>query len=200
MNSHPKRLVLFAMLLTVVTVSTPRANGNDNDIVGYRVDKAEVVIVCPLTVGGSFEAKTTAMSGEIGARAGDPIIGAIQVNLATLNTGIGLRDRHMRENYLEVQKGPEYATATLENIRLEKLDGKTVMKAMLRLHGQRREVTGTAEIRHENGRARVVAHFPVKVTDFQIAKPSYLGVGVREEIQVKVSMTASPTSSVASRR
>jgi hypothetical protein len=184
MNSHPKRLVLFAMLLTVVTVSTPRANGNDNDIVGYRVDKAEVVIVCPLTVGGSFEAKTTAMSGEIGARAGDPIIGAIQVNLATLNTGIG----------------PEYATATLENIRLEKLDGKTVMKAMLRLHGQRREVTGTAEIRHENGRARVVAHFPVKVTDFQIAKPSYLGVGVREEIQVKVSMTASPTSSVASRR
>lgn len=198
MNSHPKRLVLFAMLLTVVTVSTSRANGND--IVGYRVDKAEVVIVCPLTVGGSFEAKTTAMSGEIGARAGEPIIGAIQVNLATLDTGIGLRDRHMRENYLEVQKGPEYATATLEDIRVEKLDGKTVMKAMLRLHGQRREVTGTAEIRHENGRARVIAQFPVKVTDFQIAKPSYLGVGVREEIQVKVTMTASPTSNVAARR
>jgi hypothetical protein len=198
MNSNPKRLVLFAMLLTVVTVSTSRANGND--IVGYRVDKAEVVIVCPLTVGGSFEAKTTAMSGEIGARAGDPIIGAIQVNLQTLDTGIGLRNRHMRENYLEVQKGPEYATATLEDIRLERLDGKTTIKAMLRLHGQRREVQGTAEIRHENGRVRVLAQFPVKVTEFLIPKPSYLGVGVREEIQVKVSMTASPTSNVAARR
>lgn len=197
MNTNSKRLVLLAILLTVGTVSTTRA---ENEFVGYRIDKAEVVIVCPLTVGGSFEAKTTAMSGEISARPGDPIIGAIQVNLETLDTGIGLRDRHMRENYLEVQKGPEYATATLENIRVEKLDGKTVMKAMLRLHGQRREVTGTAEIRHENGRARVVAQFPVKVTDFQIAKPSYLGVGVREEITVKVSMTASATNSVASRR
>jgi hypothetical protein len=71
---------------------------------------------------------------------------------------------------------------------------------MLRLHGQRREVLGTAEIRHENGKVRVLAQFPLRVTDFQIAKPSYLGVGVREQIQVKVSMTASPTSAVAARR
>lgn len=198
MNSHSMRLVLTASLITVAAVSTARANGNE--IVGYRIDKAEIVIVCPLTVGGSFEAKTSAMSGEIAARAGEPIIGALQVNLETLDTGIGLRDRHMRENYLEVQKGPEYATATLEDIRVEKLEGKTVMKAMLKLHGQRREVQGTAEIKNENGKVRVLAQFPLKVTDFQIAKPSYLGVGVREEVQVKVSMTASPTSTVAARR
>jgi polyisoprenoid-binding protein YceI len=179
-------------------VVAPRAQSDDP--VSYRVDKAEVVIVCPLTVGGSFEAKTTAMSGELIARPGDAMTGGLKVNLQSLDTGIGLRDRHMRDNYLEVQKGPEYATATLEEIRVEKLEGKTMMKGMLKLHGQRREVQGTAEIRNENGKVRVLAQFPIKVTDFEIAKPSYLGVGVREEIQVKVSMTASPTTTVAARR
>lgn len=198
MISHSIRLVLTAILVSAVTVSAAWAQ--DDQIVGYRIDKAEIVIVCPMTVGGSFEAKTTAMSGELGARPGDAMVGSLQVNLRTLDTGIGLRDRHMRDNYLEVQKGPDYATATLEDIRVEKLEGKTVMKGLLRLHGQRREVQGTAEIRNENGRVRVLAQFPLKVTDFQIAKPSYLGVGVREEIQVKVSMTASPTTTVAARR
>jgi polyisoprenoid-binding protein YceI len=193
-----KRLVMSAVILTVAMVVAPRAQGDDP--VGYRVDKAEVVIVCPLTVGGSFEAKTTAMSGELATRPGDALTGALQVNLQSLDTGIGLRDRHMRDNYLEVQKGPEYATATLDEIRVEKLEGKTTMKGMLKLHGQRREVQGTAEIRNENGKVRVLAQFPLKVTDFEIAKPSYLGVGVREEIQVKVSMTASPTTTVAARR
>jgi hypothetical protein len=106
----------------VPAIATSQANGDD--LVGYRIDKADVVIVCPLTVGGSFEAKTNAMSGEIAARPGDPLSGALHVNLQTLDTGIGLRDKHMRENYLEVHKGPEYATATLEDIRVERLEGK----------------------------------------------------------------------------
>lgn len=198
MFSVSKRLVISAAILTAVTVVAPRAQSDDP--VGYRVDKAEVVIVCPLTVGGSFEAKTTAMRGELVTRPGDALSGSLQVNLQSLETGIGLRDRHMRETYLEVQKGPEYATATLEDIRVEKLEGKTAIKGMLRLHGQRREVQGTADIRTDNGKVRVVAQFPLKVTEFEIAKPSYLGVGVREEIQVKVSMTASPTTTVAARR
>jgi polyisoprenoid-binding protein YceI len=192
------RLVLSAMLLTVVTVSTTQATNNDP--VSYRVEKAEVVIVCPLTVGGSFEAKTNAMSGEIAQRPGDPISGSLQVNLETLDTGIGLRDRHMKEKYLEVQKGPEYAVATLEDIRVERLDGKTALKGILQLHGQRREVSGTADIKQEDGRVRVQAQFPVRVSDFQIPKPTYLGVGVRDEITVKVSMTVSPTTTTLARK
>jgi hypothetical protein len=33
------------------------------------------------------------------------------------------------------------------------------------------------------------------VSAFQIPKPTYLGVGVRDEIQIKVSMTVEPTAS-----
>lgn len=192
------RVVLVGTLLAVGTLATTEAS--EKGVASYRVAKAEVVIVCPLTIGGSFEAKTNAMSGELDSRPEGAINGSLQVDLQTLDTGIGLRTRHMRDNYLEVQKGPDYATATLEDIRVERLDGKTAIKGMLRLHGIRRAVTGTAEIRQENGRARVEAQFPVRVSDFQIPKPSYLGVGVRDEVQVKVSMTVLATSNTVARR
>ena len=193
-----RSFVLMGTLLAVGTVAAIEAN--EKNVASYRVAKAEVVIVCPLTIGGSFEAKTTAMSGELEARPEGTINGSLQLDLQTLDTGIGLRTRHMRDNYLEVQKGPEYATATLENIRVERLDGKTAIKGTLRLHGTTREVTGTAEIRQEDGRARVEAQFPVRVSDFQIPKPSYLGVGVRDEVQVKVSMTVNTTTPAVARK
>ena len=152
--------------------------------------------MCPLTVGGSFEAKTKSVSGEVAASATEPghLSGAVRVDLQTLETGIAVRDRHMRETYLEVEKGPEFAVATVDEIRVEKLDGKSKFSGTLLLHGQRQAVTGTAELQQRDGRIRVQAQFPIKVSAFQIPKPTYLGVGVRDEIQIKVVMTVEPTA------
>lgn len=180
------------LALVALTGMTPSAMGAE--AANYRVADAEVTIVCPLTVGGSFEAKSKDLRGEVVARGDQPgaIDGALHVNLQTLSTGIGLRDRHMRDNYLEVQKGPEYATATLEQIRIERLQGTTTLKGVLRLHGQRREISGTAAMKEQDGRIRVQAQFPLKVSEFEIPKPSYLGVGMRDEIEIKVNMTVIP--------
>src|SRR3954464_3529267 len=122
----------------------------------YRVSGGEVTVVCPLTVGGSFEAKTKNVSGEVAsapAQSGT-VGGAVKVDLQTLATGIGLRDRHMRENYLEVSKGPDFAVATIEQIRIERLDGKTTFSGTLLLHGQKKAVSGTAELRQQGDRIR----------------------------------------------
>jgi len=134
------------------------------------------------------------VSGGVTTRSAQPatIEGTFSVNLQTLETGIGLRDRHMRENYLEVQKGPQYAVATLEQIRVERLDGRTTLKGTLLLHGERKEISGSAELKQRGDQVTVRAQFPVRVSDFAIPQPSYLGVGVRDEIQVKVSMIVSP--------
>jgi polyisoprenoid-binding protein YceI len=162
-----------------------------------RVSDGEVTVVCPLTVGGSFEAKTKALSGEVGQNGTQPgaIAGALKVPLDTLETGIGLRDRHMRERYLEVDKGPQYAVATLENIRLDNLDGKGVFKGTLTLHGLRREVTGTSLVQRSDDGVKVEAQFPVKVSEFQIPDPTYLGVGVRDEVTIRVNLRARPADS-----
>ena len=165
----------------------------------YRISGGEVTVSCPLTVGGSFEAKTKNLSGDvapIGGQAG-AVQGTLRVELQTLETGIAMRDRHMKNNYLEVEKGPTFSTASFDDIRVEKLDGKTVFSGILTLHGQRKKVSGAAELQQRDGRIRVQAQFALKVSDFEIAKPSYLGVGVRDEIHIKVSMTAVAVPSTA---
>jgi polyisoprenoid-binding protein YceI len=192
-----RKAVVFGVIGVVGAAGVARAAD------AYKVSGAEVVVVCPLTVGGSFEAKTKSVSGEVASSAAEPgsLNGALRVDLQTLETGIAVRDRHMRENYLEVEKGPDFAVATFDQIRIEKLDGKSTFKGTLLLHGQRQEVTGTADLQQRDGRIRVQAQFPIKVSAFQIPKPTYLGVGVRDEIQIKVSMTVEPTTSrVASAR
>jgi polyisoprenoid-binding protein YceI len=155
--------------------------------------------MCPLTVGGSFEAKTGVVKGVVTvAGAAQPLDGWLQVDLQSLETGIGLRDRHMKNNYLEVEKGADYASARLEEIRVDKLAGKTTFRGVLTLHGARKEVTGTAEIKPTASGYRVDAAFPLRTAEFGIPDPTYLGVGVKDEVQVRVNFVAArPVDTVA---
>ena len=156
-----------------------------------QVKDGEVSVICPLTVGGSFEAKTDEVKGQVTvARENEPLAGALHVDLQSLETGIGLRDRHMKNNYLEVEKGAEYAAARLEEIRVQKLAGKTTFSGFLTLHGARKQVTGTAEIKPTQSGYRVEASFPLRTAEFGIPEPTYLGVGVKDEVQVRVNFTA----------
>jgi polyisoprenoid-binding protein YceI len=168
----------------------------------YRISGGEVTVLCPLTVGGSFEAKTKTLSGEIAPAADQSgaVSGTLKVELQTLETGIGIRDRHMRNNYLEVEKGPGFSTATIDDIRVEKLDGKTTFTGVLTLHGQKKKVSGAADLQQRDGRIKVQAQFALKVSDFEIPAPTYLGVGVRDEIQIKVALTATPVATTAHNR
>lgn len=183
------KIRLFAVAVAAASIGGSVAQAQEV----LRVTGGEVTVVCPLTVGGSFEAKTKAVSGEIKpVQQAGPVTGALQVKLDTLETGIAMRDRHMRSNYLEVEKGREYATAVLENIRVESLEGEGTFRGTLTLHGQRREIVGTSAVQRKDGAVRVEAEFPVKVSEFAIPEPTYLGVGVRDELKVKVSLTARP--------
>lgn len=159
-----------------------------------RITGGEVAVVCPLTVGGSFEAKTTAVNGEVTPAASGAIKGALVVDLIKLETGISLRDRHLRNNYLEVQKGAGFAVAKLENIKVEKLPGKTTFRGTLQLHGQQHEVTGTADVQQDGKGYKLEATFPVRVSEFQIPEPTYLGVGVQDEVTIRVTLTAAPAA------
>jgi polyisoprenoid-binding protein YceI len=152
-------------------------------------------------VGGSFEAKTNAVSGQVEAptEPSGSVNGALAVKLDTLATGISLCDRHLRETYLEVTKGPDYAVAVLDNIRIDKAEGKGSFRGTLTLHGQKREVVGTMSVQKKDGQERVSAESPLKVSDFQIPKPTQLGIGVRDEVQVKMSFATTAVTRVARR-
>ena len=195
MRTMKKTHALVLAIGLVATGAATRAQAADT----YKVSGGEVTVSCPLTVGGSFEAKTKTLSGEVAPVAETPgaIQGTLKVELQTLETGIAMRDRHMRNNYLEVEKGPTFSTATFEDIRVEKLEGKTVFSGVLTLHGQKKKISGAADLQQKDGRIRVQAQFALKVSDFEIPAPTYLGIGVRDEIQIKVALTATPGAPAA---
>lgn len=174
---------------------------------GWRVDGGEVTVVCPLTVGGSFEAKTTSVQGIVAADPAKPsaLAGELAVDLATLDTGISLRNNHLRDNYLEVQKGDGFERAVLSDIVLEaedagRFEGRTRFDGVLLLHGTKKPVTGEAEVERNGSGVTVKASFPVKLAEFGIPEPRYLGVGVRDEVQVKVTFGAAPAQAAESSR
>ena len=182
------RIVLFLSLWVAVTSA---ASGP------WRVGQAEVSVKCPMTVGGSFDAKTTALTGTLTASAGRPSAfdGTLAVDLRTVDTGIDLRNDHLREKYLEVDKGAGYDQAVLSDVSLQGLNadapaGKGSFAASLMLHGMKKTVTGPAEIRPAGTGWRVRASFPLNLPDYNIDKPRYLGVGVKDTVQVTVTFTA----------
>jgi len=179
--------VAFALASQSVAPAVARAQD-----AAWRVGSGEVAVVCPLTVGGRFEAKTRSVSGQLAVDPAQPsrLTGEIAVDLKTLDTGIGLRNTHMRENYLEVGKGDGFDRAVLSEIVLKgeaaTVTGATTFTATLLVHGTRKPVSGQAHISRAGADVHVDASFPVTLADFGIAEPRYLGVGVKDQVQVKV--------------
>jgi polyisoprenoid-binding protein YceI len=160
----------------------------------WSAGQGDVRVICPMTIGGSFDAKTTALNGSVTAStSGSPAFdGSLAVDLRTLDTGIGLRNEHLRENYLEVDKGPGFDRATLSAIDLKGFspdapEGKGSFAGLLMLHGVTKMVTGAVDVRQVGAGLRVKASFPVKLSDYSINKPRYLGIGVKDTVQVEVA-------------
>src|SRR5882672_8638903 len=111
----PARVASMALATILATATAARAQDTYN-ITGGKID-----IVCSLTVGGSFDARSKSLSGELSVApsAGHAVAiqGTLQVDFQSLETGIGLRDRHMLKNYLEVDRGQEFSTATFNDLR-----------------------------------------------------------------------------------
>ena len=47
---------------------------------------------------------------------------------------------------------PRLRPQTTEDVRVQKLEGKTVLTATLSLHGQKKKVTGAAELQQKDGK------------------------------------------------
>lgn len=170
----------------------------------WRVGQGEVHVICPMTVGGSFDAKTTSLTASVAPAASrhPSYMGNFSVDLRTLDTGIDMRNEHLRNRYLEVAKGDGFERAVFSDIYLGEVDpatyqGQTSFTGTFLLHGVKKTVTGRAEIRRSPSSVRVEASFPVTLADYGIAKPQYLGIGVKSQVQVKVAFAATPVATSA---
>jgi polyisoprenoid-binding protein YceI len=109
-----------------------------------------------------------------------------QVHLATLDTGIALRDRHMRDEYLQVQSYPLALLRLPRDVIPSPISaGSGSCRGELTLHGQTHPLDVAFRIRRSSG-YDVNASMQVDMRDYGIATPKYLGVTVKPDVEVSV--------------
>ena len=140
---------------------------------------------------------------------GDGARAEIHVDLATLDTGVKLRDRHMRDNHLETDLYPE-AVFSLSSLKLP--DGGltanertlVTVKGKMKLHGKEREISPEVYLTLTDSMGepalRIESNFVILLEDYEIERPQFLLMKLSREQQVHVDILAKPSQASAELR
>lgn len=114
----------------------------------------------------------------------------VTVALAGLDTGIELRNKHMREKYLEVAKYPNAVLEVPLAAFILPEEGKSTQgkgKGKMTLHGKTQEVPFSYTLQRKGGTYSANGSVPLNLKDFDINIPNYLGVTVKPDIETAVT-------------
>lgn len=114
------------------------------------------------------------------------ISGQFKMDLQSLESGIGMRDEHMKKKYLEVEKFPEATLVFTDFPEPKAADSESAFKGVLKLHGVEKPIEGQLRLQTAEKNIGIKAHFQIKLSDFQIEIPSYAGIKVADQVEVDV--------------
>lgn len=122
---------------------------------------------------------------------GKKVSGSFEFALNTLDSGIQLRDDHMRNKYLHVQDHPK-AKLVIQDLELAQdfsvttpEVGETDFTGELTLHGVTKPVKGKFKV---GDKRNVSADFKVTLSDFAIDIPTYMGITIANEVNISVAI------------
>lgn len=140
---------------------------------------ASIEVAVTMSPAGSFKATTKAVKGSAKKTKTGFIAKDITVNLKTLETGVSLRDKHAKEK-LNVEKYPQ--------ARLLKAQGKNGKGlAIISIKGKQLKVRGTYKIKGK----KLTCKFKMKLSELDITNINYMGIGVKDEVEVTVDIPVS---------
>ena len=158
----------------------------------------------------TFEGKTPEVSGRVKvdpAAIGDFMEVSVEVDLASLDTGIDLRNQHMREHHLETAKYPK---ATFRGGKVHKLSRPSLeadatvtfeLEGIMDLHGVQKPLRVPVEMTYAVAggvpQLQIVTHFDVKLADFDIKRPKFLVMQLDEVQHVSLELVASATKAAS---
>jgi polyisoprenoid-binding protein YceI len=153
----------------------------------------------------AFEGKTSRLEGRLAldpTAVGDSISVHLEVDLASLDTGIAKRNMHMRKDHLETDKYPKAvfdgATVLAPTSASLELGKPTTfnIEGTFTLHGVSRRLRVAAEATYTEsggtGHITFRAAFPVTLGDYNISRPQFLFLKLAESQKVRVSAMAVP--------
>jgi len=150
-----------------------------------------------------FSGKTRKIAGTIAvdpAAVGDSVQVHLEVDLASLDTGLAKRNQHMREDHLETAKFPKaiFDGATIVSPKgLVLTPNRPVTfdaAGTFTLHGVQRRMVVRIESTYDPGAKpsaiRFQTTFPVALADYDISRPQFLFLKLADTQTVRVSAVA----------
>ena len=205
-----RRLILFALpaLLTLLDAAVPLVpTGGTAQAAQYVIEKEgpgnEVVFESKAPL-DSFVGKTSRVWGAIDAdlsQLSGPVAVTIVVDLASLDTGIKKRNRHMCENHLETDTHPRavFKAGRIVSASAPSLTPGVTTRIRLAgtfdLHGVECQTEYDVDLTLEDdGSLLVVTTFPVSLETHKIKRPKFLIMKLADEQKVTVSLRANPAA------
>ncbi len=152
----------------------------------YKTEKGNVEFLSKAPL-NEFTGKSSDLNGLVDL---DKNMLDFYVDLNTLITGIGLRDRHMRENYLETKKYPyaEFTGKIASEIKMTKGQSKDVTaKGKFKIHGIEREIEVPGKLTAiSDSEVQLEAQFTVLLSDYKIDIPKVVFYELAEEQVVTI--------------
>lgn len=112
--------------------------------------------------------------------------GQITLDLNTLDTGIELRDEHMKKNYLNTG---EFQTAVVTLMPFKPSPMGTT-KATLKLRNVEKEIDVNYELEDTASGLKAKTNFEINITDFKIPVPEYQGITVAKTVKLNINLEA----------
>jgi polyisoprenoid-binding protein YceI len=155
----------------------------------YLTKNGEVTFLSKAAL-NEFEGKSSRLNGLIDI---DKNLLDFFIDLNTLKTGIGLRDSHMRENYLETDKFP-FAEFTGKIIGTPQLTiGQKVpviATGTFKIHGVERQIEVSGFLtKLQNGKIELDTSFTILLSDYKIPIPKLVFYELAEEQKVTIKAT-----------
>ncbi len=109
-----------------------------------------------------------------------------EVDLNTLDTGIGLRNRHMRENYLETDKYQfTYFEGKIDSIKLLSVNKYEVLvSGKMSIHGVTKDISLNGTITKDEKNIHIESNFYVALSDYKIEIPKLMFMKIDENMKL----------------
>lgn len=119
---------------------------------------------------------------------GDSVV--LRVPLDTVDTGIDLRNRHMKEKYLDTKS---YSHAELKVARALLKEGAGQKgTGTFTVHGTSKEVALNYDVVKAGAGLEVKGNFDVNIKAHGIEVPNYLGITVKPDVKVSAAFLVNP--------
>ena len=180
-----KKLFFALPVIFIISITTQAAE--------FNVDKSKNNVVkfisdAPIE---DFEGVTNLIDGYIYYEGEDLTNNSqlyFEVDLSSLDTGIGLRNRHMRDNYLETDKF-RYATYKGTITNNDKISNNTFeveVKGTMNIHGVTKNLNIYGTLTENNAGLRIVSQFNVNLLDYNIDVPQVMFLKISEIMDLRL--------------